>query len=327
MRGLDEDIKNHNFKPAYLLFGNEEYLKTHYGRSLVNAMSDPDDTMNRTVFEGKDIDVAKLIDLAETMPFFKDRRLVVVKNSGFFKKATDELADYLKEPCDTTCFIFIEQEVDKRGRMYKAVTNLGRAVEMVTPDVEVLIRWMAGLLKKNGKQVRRSTLERLIARSGMDMNLLYGEIEKLTSYTGDRDTIEDADVDEICTLDVKGQVFTMVDAIADGKSKKALELYYDLLALKERPLNILFLIARQFNLMLQAKELMQTIRDRKLLGEVMGLKPTIAGMYADRARRFSMQYLRQAVSECAQLEEASKSGRMNDQMAVELLIIKYSKQR
>ena len=38
-----------------------------------------------------------------------------------------------------------------------------------------------------------------------------------------------------------------VNAIAEHNQKKALDLYYDLLALKEPPMRIMFLIAKQFN--------------------------------------------------------------------------------
>ena len=80
--------------------------------------------------------------------FFADRRLIVIENSGFFKNASPELADYIKTMPDTACFLFVENEADKRGKMYKAVKSKGRVVEMARQDEKTLLYWVAGNVKK-----------------------------------------------------------------------------------------------------------------------------------------------------------------------------------
>ena len=116
----------------------------------------------------------------------------------------------------------------------------------------------------------------------------------------------------------------MINAIADKKQKKALDLYYDLLALKEPAMRILFLIARQFNLLLQVKELKKQGLDNKSIGAKVSLPPFIAGKYAAQAAKFRTSDLRTALEACVEAEEAVKTGRMNDIMSVELLIVRYS---
>lgn len=64
-----EDIKSGNFKSAYLLCGEEAYLKVQYKNKLLKALNPDDDTMNFNHYEGRNIDVKELIDLCETMPF------------------------------------------------------------------------------------------------------------------------------------------------------------------------------------------------------------------------------------------------------------------
>ena len=118
MKSLNEDIKSGQFKSVYLLYGEETYLKKQYKDRMTKAVVSDGDTMNYAYYEGKGINPAEIIDLAETMPFFAKRRLVVVENSGFFKNATPEMADYIKAMPDTVCILFIENEVDKRGKMY-----------------------------------------------------------------------------------------------------------------------------------------------------------------------------------------------------------------
>ena len=166
MKTLNEDIKTGNLKGAYLLYGEEAYLKKQYKDRLSKAVFKEDDRMNYAYYEGKGINPAELIDLAETMPFFAERRLIVVENSGFFKNAVPELADYIKIMPDSTCFLFVENEVDKRGRMYKAVKNKGRAVELKRQDEKTLLYWIAGNVKREGKQIKEQTAKYLISKIG-----------------------------------------------------------------------------------------------------------------------------------------------------------------
>lgn len=85
MKSLNEDIKNGQWKPVYLLYGEEAYLKKQYKDRMTKAILPDGDTVNYAYYEGKGINPGELIDLAETMPFFAERRLIVVENSGFFK--------------------------------------------------------------------------------------------------------------------------------------------------------------------------------------------------------------------------------------------------
>ena len=130
MKGIQEDIKSGNFQPAYLLYGEESYLKRQYAQKLRQALADAEDIMNVTVYEGKNINPGEIIDLAETLPFFAARRLIVIEDSKIFKSSCEELAEYMKHIADTACFVFVEEEVDKRSKMYKAVKQAGRVVEL-----------------------------------------------------------------------------------------------------------------------------------------------------------------------------------------------------
>ena len=92
MKNLNEDLKTGNIKQAYLLYGEEAYLKKQYRDRLTKAVLPEGDTVNYAHYEGKGINVPEIIDLAETMPFFAERRLIVIEDSGLFKNA-DELKD------------------------------------------------------------------------------------------------------------------------------------------------------------------------------------------------------------------------------------------
>jgi len=325
MKSINEDIKTGNFRQVYLLYGDEAYLKKLYRDKLKKAILPDGDTMNYAYYEGKGTNPSELIDLAETMPFFADRRLIIVENSGFFKNATPELADYIKGMPETACFVFVEQEVDKRGKLYKAVKDKGRVTELGKQDEKTLLVWIAGMVKREGRQIKESTARYLLSKVGTDMQNLEKEMEKIFSYTMGESEITAEAIDEICTTQVTNKIFDMVESVATKQQKKALDYYYDLLALKEPPMRILYLLTRQFKLLLEVKALLAKGYDKSTIAKEAGLHPFVAGKYMKQCKSFSEKTLRDIMEYSAQTEEMVKTGRLNDRMSVELFIVKYSK--
>ena len=299
-------------------------FRSQYRDRLKKAMISDDDTMNYSYLEGKDISIGAVIDLAETLPFFADRRVVVVENSGLFKHGGEQLAQYLASLAETAYFVFVETEIDKRSKLFKTVSSQGTAVEFPIQSEATLKKWILGMIKREGKQITEPALHYFMEKTGTDMENIRKELEKLMCYCMEREAVREEDIEEICTKRISSHIFDMINAIADKKQKKALDLYYDLLALKEPAMRILFLIARQFNLLLQVKELKKQGLDNKSIGAKVSLPPFIAGKYAAQAAKFRTSDLRTALEACVEAEEAVKTGRMNDIMSVELLIVRYS---
>lgn len=324
MKNLIEDIKNHSFKNAYLFFGEEAYLKQLYKQKMKEALLPEGDTMNLTIYEGKNADPRAIMDQADTMPFFAEHRLILVENSGFFKSASPELADYIPRLPQETVLVFVEDEVDKRGRLYKAVKSKGRIVEFARQDERSLTRWILGNVKKEQKKITENAMQLFLEKTGNDMGTIQKELEKLFCYTYGREEITVSDVEAICTTQTANKIFDMINAVAEKKQKRALELYYDLLALKEPPMRILFLIARQFNQLLQVKEMKSHGYDAGGIAGKLGTAPFIVKNALRQSGYFSLEDLEDGVRECVELEEAVKTGRMNDQMSVELLLIRLS---
>lgn len=329
MQQVNEDIKSGQLKQMYLLYGEEAYLRRQYRDKLKEALTGGEGSsdfsmgvsMNSHSFEGKEQNIGEIIDLAETLPFLAERRVLVFENTGLFKAGGEKLAEYLAEPSPTAYFVFAESEVDKRSRLFKQVQKGGRAVEFSTQDERTLKRWVAGILKKDGKQITESCAEYFLDKVGTDMGNIRLELEKLICFCMDRDVVEKEDVDFVCTTRISSHIFDMVAAIGDRQTKKALTLYYELLALKEPPMRILFLIARQCNALLQVKQLKNKGFDNKTIGTKTGLPGFVAGKYAAQAAKFKERDLRRAVEKCVESEEAVKTGRLNDTLSVELLIM------
>lgn len=321
MKQIAEDIKKNSLRQIYLLYGEERYLRRQYKEKLRAALCAGDDAMNTHFYEGKDVPVGEIIDLAETLPFLAERRVIFITDSGLFKSGGEKLAEYLTAPNETTFFVFTENEIDKRSKLYKTVQSKGYAADFAAQDEKTLKRWIAGTLAKDGKKVTENTVQLILTKTGTDMDNIQSELEKLVSYCMDREVITDEDVETVCTTRVSSRIFDMINAIADKKQKTALELYYDLLALKEPPMRILFLIARQCNMLLQAKELKAAGHDNRTIGAKIGVPPFVVQKVLNQASKFKTSVLRNAVLQCVEAEEAVKTGRMNDRMSVEILIL------
>ncbi|MDD6056858.1 MAG: DNA polymerase III subunit delta [Clostridiales bacterium] len=325
MRAIDEDIKTGNFKQLYLLYGTEGYLKKQYRDKLKNALAAEGDSMNFSAYQGKDINPREVIDLAETLPFFAERRVILIENSGFFKNTCEELAEYLPQMAPDTYMIFVEEEIDKRSKTYKAAKNVGHLVEFSTQSEELLTRWIFSRLKKEGRNITGAVMQLFLSKTGTDMGNIDRELEKLICYTMGRDVVTAEDVNAIVTEQIANKIFDMVNAIADHDQRKALELYYDLLALKEPPMRILYLVLRQFSILFHIRDMTRCGLDKQTMAKKAGIPPFAVSRNVAQAKGFSVLQLKEALCYGAKLEEAVKTGQMNDQMAVELFLVRYSK--
>lgn len=327
MQRITQDIKTGQLQQIYLLYGEEAYLIRQYRDRLLDAMLGGGDKMNVNRYEGKGVSIPEIIDMAETLPFFSDRRVILLENTELCKSGGEKLSEYLKSPAETSSFILAEREVDKRSSLYKTIKKLGYAAEFGRQDAKTLQKWVLGILKKENKQISSHALQLFLEGCGDDMENIRKELEKLLCYTLDKEVITMEDVGAICVPQIQNHIFDMITAIANGDSGQALRLYYDLLALREPPMRILALISRQFNLLLQVKELAEKGYPQALIAEKVGLHGFVAGKYMKQASGFKVPFLKQALEDCAKADYDIKSGKMGEQLSVELLIVKYSSRK
>lgn len=320
MNTIKQHIKNNEFKNCYLMYGTEAYLKRLYKNKLKSAILADSDDMNYTYAEGKDINVDEIIHIAETMPFFSDRRLIIIENSGWFKSA-NPFADFLKEMPDSTYLVFIENEIDKRNRLYKAIKDTGYISEMNGMEEKNLKLWIASLLNREQKKITEATVAYLLNKVGSNMDNIETELNKLIAYCYEKDIITNEDIDAICSEQITGKMFVMLDCIANKDQKKALELYYDLITLREKPMTILYLFIRHMNLLLQVKAFQEKRMDNATIASKLSVPPFAVNKYAKQSKNFKKEMLLQSIQLGTELEELVKTGRLADQIAVELLII------
>lgn len=388
MQLLRKDIENKSFRRVYLLYGDEPYLVRQYRHLLSEAVTDPDDTMNINIHRSSVPDLGQLQDEMMTMPFFSQRRLVVLENTGLFQPSkgrkgslsaqpengADEeaastagnteddstagmnpdstedakesenaagisdtaghLSALLSNIPDTTVVIFSEQpdekrtggrktrvSVDRRGKLYRAVVKNGLAIEFAQRSSQDIGKWTALRLQKEKIRITQGALNHFLELAGTDMYHVSSELEKLISYAGAGGTVRIEDVDAIVSRPLEGNVFRLIDLISKRDCKGALELYDDLIQLREAPVMILVLIMRQFDQMATAKSL---VPSGGIPAVMSSLKKADwqARQLINQAGHFTSDQLRKAVEECADTQQTAQSGVIGMETGVELLIVK-----
>ena len=324
MANINEDIRKNEYKPVYLIYGTENYLRENYRKKLVKALVKEGDNLNFSHFSGNEADIDEIVSLAQTMPFMAEKRVVLIRNSGFFKNSCDGLHEYLSAPSPDCVLIFDEEAVDKRGKNYKAAEKLDGLAEAKSMTGDELKRWIAALLQRNGKKIRESSAELIITRVGSDMSILNSELNKLIGYTGDREVITDEDIYAITFRNPSNNIFQMIDAVALKKRSEAISLYYDMLASKEKPAGILALLERHFRILMIVKEMSENRADSAAIAKGASIPAFAVGKYRSQASRYSRTKLKEILDACVQAETDSRQGKIKDTLAVELILIKYS---
>lgn len=320
MLKLAEELKTKNFSRFHLLYGEEHYMVRYYKNQLIQALSAPGDEMNCTVFQGEGANPSAIAEVAQILPFMAPQRLIIVQDSGLFKSAND-MTEHLDDFPPSTYIIFVEKDVDRRNKLYKWVSKNGCVTECKQQTEALLKQWISGYLKKQGKKITNAAAEHLIERVGQDMESLNNELDKLIGYVGEQPSIGAEDVDAICSGLVVSRIFDMIDAVALQHRDKALDLYADLLANRESPMSILYLFSRHINILLQVKELSASGLGRQEMAKRIGIPPFTIPKYTSQATLFSRDRLLSMLENRLEYEEKFKSGRLGDQLAVEMFLI------
>lgn len=328
MQKLKQQIKEKKLSNIYLFYGSEKFIINTYINKIVEiALSDGDKSMNYDVYESNSINIDKIIDSIETLPFFSSRRVVIVKDYKIFKSKNstsgESLLNIVDQIPDTTILIIVEQEVDKRTKLYKALSKKGTVVEFKQLSEQELIKYIATVLNKNNKKIDSKTAQYFIQTVGYDLENIHNELDKLMDFN-DSSIVKIDSIDKVCTKTLENKIFELVDCMGTGKRERALKLYHDLIFSKEHPTKILFMLARQFRLIYQSKILSEQGFDKKLIASKIKVPPFVADKCLSQSRNFSTDNLKIALNNCLEVETEIKTGKINPVIGVELIIIKYS---
>ena len=359
---LLQDVKEKQFKRVYLITGDDPWLR-HGFLSRLSAAVSGDDTMNRMEVTGSDISLPALRAFTDTVPFFAERRVLVIEESGLFRvrkkggsedgnssgeefqtppreaseeendetagSSSDDFQNWIKTLPETAVVIFTETKADGRSALYKLISKLGSVTAVNRPkNAEELRRFALSQIGKSRLRITSAAFDKVMERLPLDYGTAETELEKLISRCLEKGSILPEDVEEMMTPRLEDRVFELVEKVSSGDRDGALRCYYDLVALKTPPLLILTLVGKEFVRLLNVQDMAARGLSEREITEAMSFsKDWLTDKYRRMAGRFRRGELLAAVKYETELEQAAKSGNLNDAPAAEILIVSMTRSR
>jgi DNA polymerase-3 subunit delta len=333
---LLNSIKRGVVMPVYLLYGEEEYLREMIVKTMKESLLAPGlEAFNLDELDGERCEVGSILERCVTLPVFAEKRLVIVKNPPFFQKGKKEnpdeagskaegLLSYLENPLSSTCLVFlVAGNVDKRKKPVKAVEHCGQILELAPLRGRELEEWIRGEAGALGKKIEPKALEYIIANSGNSLRNLKSELEKLAFYDNSA-TITLKAAKELLIKTAEANIFEVVDSIGHKRGEAAILELRRLLETGEPPVRVLFMIARQFRLLLAAKDLVQKGYAEKQITAELGVHPFVTGKILRQAKNFAFKELEESLQSILDTDIALKTGTA-PKTALENLILRLVK--
>ena len=293
-----------------------------------------------------DTNVEELIADLETPAFGFDKKLIIAKNTGIFKKEkkttksdskkkkvddtklplNEKIAKYIQENLEelknTVDLVFVEQEVDKNA-LYQTIEKVGEVKEFALlklPDLIANIKKIAVAYKVNIDDV---TAKYLVECCGTSMQDLINELRKLIEYKGENSNITKQDIDLLCTKQIQAVIFDLTDNLGKKETSKALEVYNGLISNKEPIQKILITLYNHFKKLYIIKIAEKYNED---VATAMNLKPNqlfLVSKYKTQARYFETQELREVLEALIDLDANYKIGLISLEIGLEAILCRY----
>ncbi len=330
IKDLDKQIKSGAVGNLYFFFGEEQFLLENKIKSIKNALLDSDFAdLNFVLLEEKKLSISRLADELMSVPVMSDKKMVVVKNSGFFSNA--KLTQY-KTACELIadipeymCVIFCERDFDqKREKNLEPFKKHGEIVKFDLLSPVQLERWLDSLFTASGKSILPRDIATIIRLAGQNMSSLFNEYQKLVSFSGEREKITAEDVAAVVSKSADARIFDVIDNIAAGKSQGVFDELEALRASGENPSTIMTLLTARIGELLTVKQLSyDKLSAEKIAGYFEPRKPAfVIRRLTDSAKGFSEKYLADMLILGTQYISEVRLGRLDKWIALEMYAAK-----
>ena len=328
----------------YLFYGEETYLLETRGKKIKKEYQQL--ILGINFIQVDDTNVEELIADLETPAFGFDKKLIIAKNTGIFKKEkkttksdskkkkvddtklplNEKIAKYIQENLEelknTVDLVFVEQEVDKNA-LYQTIEKVGEVKEFALlklPDLIANIKKIAVAYKVN---IDDATAKYLVECCGTSMQDLINELRKLIEYKGENSNITKQDIDLLCTKQIQAVIFDLTDNLGKKETSKALEVYNGLISNKEPIQKILITLYNHFKKLYIIKIAEKYNED---VATAMNLKPNqlfLVSKYKTQARYFETQELREVIEALIDLDANYKIGLISLEIGLEAILCRY----
>lgn len=330
-----EELKKDQFKPLYLLYGEESYFIEKTIQAMKDRMLHPDwSDFNYTSVDLTKTPIEVAIQEAENFPFGEGRRLIIAHNALFLtatnkssvEHSMEALLALLEQPTDFSSLVLIvpQNKLDERKKVVKELLKRSRVLHATPLSPLEWENWINKCIIEKGIALDRSSMDILIRYLPNNLQMVENELEKLSLYVHNRhdNRIEADELKKVISRTVEGDVFDLVEKIVSRNFQAAFEIYYELTKQNEEPIKILALLARQFRMILQSKVMSKEGYSQKQIAAQLKVHPYPIKIAVEQGKRFSEEELVQIITHIADLDYQIKTGQREKQFGLELLLLR-----
>ena len=292
------------------LYGEEPFLVERAARMLLDKAIDPSlKDFNLNVYFGNESKGVDIVDSAQTLPMFAERRAVLVKRAEQLKaESLEVLLPYIQNPANSTCLLLTGTRIDQRKKFFLELKKHGALVEYKRLYDNKLTGFIQSESLKNGKPIDSAAAEMLAALIGNNLQELSSQIEKLLVYVGKRAGIS---VDDVRAMASSSKAFSAFElakylGLRDlPNSIKSLDALF--LNGEETPM-ILGALTQHFRKLWRIRELLDEKKPHADIGRELNIHSFFLGEVVQQARNFTRSDLKRIFDEFYRCDVESKSG-------------------
>ncbi len=272
-------------------------------------------------------DLKTILENNSVNSLFSEQRIVVVKNADYFgskSKDASILEAYLKDEVDDLLLIFItDQKIDSRKKIVKVLRERNALIECPVLSVKDIVNIIGNDFNNDGYKVTQEILYYIVNSSMNNYDLVLNEVEKIKIYYNGGCVVNFEDVKNIVIPSVENNVFKLIDAVVNHQIVASFKIYNDLKILKEEPIKILNLLAREYRLILLCGLYKRKQMSSFEISKKLALQPWQIDKYVSLITKYSTLKLKKILAELANIDFSIKSGKCNKHLALEMFILKH----
>jgi len=329
-------INSGQVQPVYLCWGRETYLMEQLIQAVIGQKAGGEfREFAVQTYSMLETPLQQILDDAETAPFLVPHKVIVARDAHLFTGASvkskaehdaDRLLDYVKSPAEHSVVIFVVEtdKLDERKKIVKEMIRLGFAVPFPVLNARELQAWVEQRAKELNIRLEPEAAEYVLLNVSGHLQQLSGELDKLADYCGPGGRVTLHDAQQLISRSAEYHVFMLVDEVVNRKIGSALRMLHELLEQKEEPVKIIALLARQFRIVLQARELAERGAARAQIAAQVGIPPFAVQKALDQGMRYSSRQISSILSQLADLDHAIKTGQLDKTLGLELFLMKLA---
>ncbi|MCD6093714.1 MAG: DNA polymerase III subunit delta [Candidatus Omnitrophica bacterium] len=307
----------------YLINGEDEFLKKEETKKIEDALfsSPTQKDFNYAVFDAREADIEEIIKLARFLPWQVSRRLIVVNNIEYLKShQRDVLISYLKHPSSHTILVLTSTKIDRREKLYQAISKAGRIINIRLSSWRVE-QWIKQEFRKYGKEISPADSSLLKEKVGTDIQSLNQNIAKLILYTGERKEIKREDIEDVVSKSNLNTVFDLTTAIGKKDKKSALNILNNLFYQGKKIGEIMGMLFWQINRLQRGKRILEH-GERERLTQELNISSFYVDDFINSTDNFSFSELKKDIGLLAEADLQIKRGLTKPEIILEILVLK-----